>query len=71
SPALAERVARDIEENMRPENSWRVVLNGADRLEWHARTDGQDSVDNREPEAGLWLRIKSSIFSLLPVEKYL
>lgn len=71
SPAMAERIARDIEENMQPENSWRVVLNEADKLEWHARTDGQDSIVTHEPEAGLWLRIKSSIFSLFPVEKYL
>jgi putative cardiolipin synthase len=71
SPAMAERIARDIEENMQPENSWRVVLNDNEQLEWHARTDGEDSVVTHEPEAGLWLRIKSSIFSLFPAEKYL
>jgi putative cardiolipin synthase len=71
SPVLSERIARDIEENMQPENSWRVVLNDADRLEWHARTDGQDSVVTHEPEIGVWTRIKSYIFSLFPVEKYL
>jgi putative cardiolipin synthase len=71
SPALAERIAQDIEENMQPENSWRVILNDAGKLEWHARTDGQDSVGTHEPQAGPWLRFKSYIFSLLPVEKYL
>jgi putative cardiolipin synthase len=71
SPEMAERIARDIEENMQPENSWHVVLNDDGNLEWHARTEGQDSVETHEPETGVWLRFKSSIFSLFPVEKYL
>ncbi|MGB5340213.1 MAG: phospholipase D family protein [Gammaproteobacteria bacterium] len=71
SPALAERIAQDIEENMQPENSWRVVLDDAGQLEWHARTDGVDSVVRHEPYAGVWMRFKSFVFSLFPVEKYL
>ncbi|MGB5259939.1 MAG: phospholipase D family protein [Gammaproteobacteria bacterium] len=71
SPSMAERIARDIEENMQPENSWRVLLNDSGQLEWHARTEGQDSVVTHEPDTGLWLRIKSWIFSQFPVEKYL
>lgn len=71
SPELAERIAQDIEENMQPENSWHVVLDEAGGLEWHARTAGEDSVVTHEPMTGLWTRIKSSIFSLFPVEKYL
>jgi putative cardiolipin synthase len=71
SPEMAERIARDIEENMQPENSWQVVLNDSGKLEWHARTEGQESVVTHEPDTGIWLRIKSSIFSLFPAEKYL
>ena len=71
SPALAEQIARDIEENMQPENSWRLVLDSDGQLEWHARTDGVETVDRHEPGAGLWLRFKSQLFSLFPVEKYL
>ena len=71
SPVLAGQIARDIEENMQPENSWRLLLDGAGRLEWHARTDGVDTVDRHEPDAGPWLRFKSRLFSLFPVEKYL
>jgi putative cardiolipin synthase len=71
SPELAERIARDIEENTRPENSWRVVLNESGHLEWHARTGGKDSVETHEPETGLWTRFKTRVFSLFPVEKYL
>ena len=71
SPALAERIAQDIEENMQPENSWRLVLDDAGKLEWHARTDGVDNVVRHEPDAGIWTRFKSFIFSLFPVEKYL
>ena len=71
SPALAERIAQDIEENMRPENSWQLVLNDAGELEWHARTDGVDSVVLHEPDTSIWTRIKSYLFSLFSVEKYL
>jgi putative cardiolipin synthase len=71
SPALAQRIARDIEENMRPENSWQVVLNHEGELEWHARTDGMDSVVLHEPDTSIWIRIKSYIFSLFSPEKYL
>lgn len=71
SPELAGRIARDIEENMLPENSWRVALDAAGRLEWHARTAGVDTVVRQEPDTGTWLRVKSLLFSLLPAEKYL
>ena len=71
SPALAERIALDIEENMRPENSWQVILNDEGELEWHARTDGVDSVVPHEPETSIWTRIKSYFFSLFSAEKYL
>ena len=71
SPVLAEQIARDIEENLQPENSWQVVINDAGRLEWHARTDGVTSVVSHEPATGMWTRFKSYIFSFFPVEKYL
>jgi putative cardiolipin synthase len=71
SPVLAEQIARDIEENLQPENSWQVVINDAGRLEWHARTDGMTSVVSHEPATGMWTRFKSYIFSFFPVEKYL
>jgi putative cardiolipin synthase len=71
SPELAQRVARDIRENMQPENSWQVLIDDAGRLEWHARTGGQDSVETHEPMTGIWKRFRTRIFSLYPVEKYL
>ena len=71
SPALAERIARDIEENMLPENSWQLILNDDGNLEWHARRGGQESIVTHEPDTGIWTRIKTYIFSLFPVEKYL
>lgn len=71
SPALAERIAGDIEENMQPENSWQVKLNDAENLEWHARTGDQDSVVTHEPGTSILIRFKTYIFSLFPVEKYL
>lgn len=71
SPKLAEQIARDIEENMKPENSWQVLLNEDGELNWHARTQGQVSIETHEPDTGIWLRLKTFLFSWLPVEKYL
>jgi len=48
-----------------------VVLNDEGELEWHARTDGVDSVVPHEPETSIWTRIKSYFFSLFSAEKYL
>ena len=68
SPELAERVARDIELGMAPGNSWQVSQDAEGRLHW---TDGASEVSTHEPDTGVWRRIKSGLFSLLPVEKYL
>lgn len=67
SSELASRVAADIEENMRPENSWHVSLDATGGLVWQ----GQDMAHVREPQTGWWRRFKVGLLKLLPIEKYL
>jgi putative cardiolipin synthase len=68
SPVLAERVARDIELGMAPDNSWQVSQDAEGRLHWFT---GAVEASTHEPDTGIWRRIKSGLFSLLPIEKYL
>lgn len=68
SPVLAERVARDIELAMAPQNSWQVTQDAEERLRWS--TNGA-AAWTHEPQTGVWRRFKSGLFSLLPLEKYL
>ena len=71
SPELAQRIARDIEQNMRPENSWRVTLDDQGQVRWTQESDGVRTHYTHEPETGVWRRFVSGLFSLLPIEKYL
>ncbi len=71
SPELADRIASDIEQDMQPQNSWRVALDSNNRLTWVGLDDGVEVRYTVEPETGFWRRFKSGLFSLLPVEKYL
>ena len=71
SPELAGRIAKDIEQNFLPDNSWHVILNEAGRLEWEGYEDGRVVRYQKEPQTGFWQRFKSGFFSVLPFEKYL
>ena len=71
SPELAQRVARDIEQNMKPENSWRVMLGEQGSLRWIDERGGVVTYYDHEPETGFWRRFRSGFLSLLPIEKYL
>lgn len=68
SPALAQRVAADIETGMAPDNSWQVSQDADGHLHW---SSGAGKVWSQEPTVGWWQRFKSGLFSLLPIEKYL
>lgn len=71
SPVLADQIAADIEKDMRPENSWRVVLDDDGGLSWTGLVDGKEVRYSHEPETSLGRRMKSGFISLLPIEKYL
>jgi putative cardiolipin synthase len=68
SPALAERVARDIDRGMAAENSWLVSRDTDGRLRW---TSEGGAAWTREPATGWWRRLKSATLTVLPIGKYL
>ena len=71
SPELAIMVAGDIEENMKPGNSWQVSLNQEQGgLVWKTGPGEQGRQYDHEPETSFWKRFKSGFFALFPLEKY-
>jgi len=71
SHKLADRIAKDIEENFLPENSWHVTINKKGQIEWEGREDGRIVRYRKEPQTRFWQRVKSGVLSILPFEKYL
>ncbi|MEN8180327.1 MAG: phospholipase D-like domain-containing protein, partial [Pseudomonadota bacterium] len=71
SPQLASRIAADIEQNLRIENSWRVVLDERGNPAWIGQENGEEVRYSHEPATGFWRRLKSGLLSILPIEKYL
>ena len=76
SPALAAQVLSYMEEGIRPENSYRVMLEtdaetGGERLVWITANDGEEVRYYSEPEVGLWYRFSTWFMGLLPLEKHL
>lgn len=66
SPALAEDLARLIERDLQPANSWRVEVDAAGRLSWtHDRT-----TVGRQPARNAWQRVLDLVFRLAPRELY-
>ncbi len=70
SRELAERIAADIEREMRPSNSWQVMLDDEGSLEWIGEEDSRERIWRQEPEAGFGKRWRSGIWSLFPMERY-
>ncbi|MDJ0808348.1 MAG: phospholipase D family protein [Gammaproteobacteria bacterium] len=71
SPELAQQIADDIERNMRRENSWRVELDESGAPLWIGWENDAQIHYSHEPKSGFWRRLKSSLLSILPIEKYL
>ena len=71
SSELADRIARDIEENLASENSWKVMLNSHGDLQWTGIKGGVKVNYSHEPETGFWRRFNSKFLSIFPIEKYL
>lgn len=68
SPVLAQQAAQAIELAMEPQNSWQVTQDSEGRLGW---TSADGTRWTHEPATGWWRRVKSGLFALLPIEKYL
>jgi putative cardiolipin synthase len=67
SPEMARRLASVFAEGL-PNRAYAVRLRKHGLLEWTERRDGREIVYEREPGAGLGLRLVVWIFSLLPIE---
>jgi putative cardiolipin synthase len=76
STELAAQIIDFMDDGVRPENSYHVVLEtdpetGAERLAWLTVTDGKEVRYHSEPEASLWRRFSTWLIGLLPMEKHL
>jgi putative cardiolipin synthase len=76
SDALAAQVLQYMDEGIRPDNSYRVILEtdadtGAERLVWITENDGAEVRYYSEPEVGVWRRFSTWFMGLLPIEKHL
>lgn len=66
SSALATEVTRGVERDL-AKDAWRVQL-VENVLRWSGQQGGVTVVHEREPQAGLWLRLKTRVMSWLPLE---
>jgi putative cardiolipin synthase len=67
SPTLAESVAREFEEEIKPENSWRVLIDDKGELYW---TTGDKTV-RREPARASWHRFQAWFFGFFDMDDQL
>ena len=68
NPELAEQVIAYMDEGVRPENSYRVLLDEDDDLVWVTENEGHEIRYHKEPETSFWQRFVSGFIKILPVE---
>ena len=68
SAELAGQVAAYMEEGVKPESSYRVLLDGKGHLEWVTETEGREVRYRKDPESSFWQRFKAGLIKMLPVE---
>ncbi len=66
SPGLAEELARLMERDMQPENSWNVQMDASGAVRWVSG----DEVLTRQPARSYWQRIQDVLFMLFPADLY-
>jgi putative cardiolipin synthase len=71
SPELAQQVIEYMDEGVRPENSYRVLLDEHGDLYWVTEVDGKEVRYHEEPETTFGQRFMSGFIELLPVEDQL
>ena len=71
SPALAEQVVAYMDEGVRPENSYRVLLDEDGDLYWVTEVDGAEVRYYKEPLTTFGQRFMSGFIMILPVEQQL
>ena len=67
STKLAEAVAQEFNEELKPENSWQVLLDDKDRLFWKAG----DTIIRRDPARSFWQRFQSGFFGIFDLDDQL
>jgi len=65
SPSFAEKVARIIERDMEPVNSWRVTIDEGGELVW----ESDEGIVHRQPARGAWQRIQGWFLGLTPKDQ--
>ena len=68
STALAEQVAAYMDDGVKSENSYRVMLDDDGGLAWVTEADGQEVSYSKDPGSSFWQRFKAGFIRLLPVE---
>ncbi len=78
SPALARQVTAMVEQAMRPENSYHLLLTttladgeAVQGLQWHDVFDGAARMQDREPETSPLQRALLRVLQALPIEQHL
>lgn len=71
SPELAAQVLDYMDEGVRPENSYQVLLDDDGDLVWVTEIDGEEVRYDDEPETTFGQRFMSDFISILPVDKHL
>ena len=71
SEDLARRIAKAIELDMRPENSWEVTLGDDGRPRWRTERGGETETHAFEPDTDIWDLFKMLPISLVPMESIL
>jgi phosphatidylserine/phosphatidylglycerophosphate/cardiolipin synthase-like enzyme len=66
-PGLAREVMLELEEDMLPENAWRVTLDEDNRLVWESAAGKV----YRQPARGFGQRIADFLYGLLPIKDQL
>jgi putative cardiolipin synthase len=67
SAKLSEAVAQEFKQELKPENSWQVLLDDKDRLFWKAG----DAIIRRDPARADWQRFQSWFIGLLDLDDQL
>jgi cardiolipin synthase C len=66
SPGLAEALARLIERDLQPANSWRIEIDGNGGLVW---INDRETI-TRQPARNWWQRVEDVIFMVAPRSLY-
>lgn len=69
SPFLAETLTKQIELNMKRENSWQAKLRD-DQVIWVTETNGQEEISTHEPQTTWLERVKEGMLILVPGSEY-